>query len=535
MISTFTTIRISRWTILGAAFAGFVCQSWHVTIEYFQYQTTTHVLIQDYYEKVIPPIMVMCAQLHNKVLRRHPSLREIFTGPSDPLNDRYDTWNISRVDVTAFRGEGIKPTIIKRKYLKTAKYCMYIKIDNVFPREKVVSPRNVLQNVGVTYYYIGHFTSEPFLSSATWQVKKSEECRERMAYFFVLPDETSIFSAGLPVIMNLLCTENATSYNVHLTYTESVTQRLPPPYSTNCFDYNKKYRLRNTGNIFDSAVDILSSSHCYERCLTNYTAEWSLVPDTTAILRDKFFNSSMDIANIRVVEDGDYLANRTIDSPTPLIERYVSLSKKWPAFKDKCKKECIRTDCYSSRMIPTLSYIEKIHDHKHGHILKLSKIEILLKISDNPILKIETLPKQQFLDLFVYLCGGTSFWLGFCPIDTANWIESAVLAAHNWFLHFRKRRQTNKPPGVPTTQSRHVQMGLQGYNFRQNPLQRTGSADVLVVRSPGQPCEKARRRHIFSRRTNVNKRPANMSPDRIEYLKRRWCQRHPGVRHPYLE
>src|SRR5687768_15624887 len=109
--STFTTLRLSRWTIFGVALAGFVWQSWHVTIEYFEYQTTTHVLIEDYYEKVIPPVTVVCAQMHNKILRKHPTLREIFTGPSDLLNDRYDTWNISDVEVTVFRGEGIKPTV----------------------------------------------------------------------------------------------------------------------------------------------------------------------------------------------------------------------------------------------------------------------------------------------------------------------------------------------------------------------------------------------------------------------------------------
>jgi hypothetical protein len=288
-----------------------------------------------------------------------------------------------------------------------------------------MSPANIVRDMGVSYYFGATFGTQPFLANTTWRVKDSEECRPRMAYFFVLPDEASIFTSGLPFVMQLICTKNMSSYKVHLSYVESQTTRLPPPYDTKCFDYHQKLRLTTTGQKMNSSktTEVLSSAHCYERCLTRHTAIWNLVPDTTAIERDKFINSSMDIGCIRVIEDDWYLKNRTrFSKRKELMSRYVNLAKKWPVFKKACRRECHRSDCYSSRIVPSLSYLESVEAKNNKDV---SSIHILLKISDHSILQLDYLPKQDFLDLFVYLCGGASFWLGFCPINVAGWIEGA--------------------------------------------------------------------------------------------------------------
>lgn len=175
---------VVRWIFIMIALLGFVWQSWNVTIEFFEYQTTTRVSIRDYHEKVIPPIIILCAQLHNKILRKSSNFREIFTGETDPLNDKNDTWKVKEIIVTVFRGKGTKINSRVKKFLKTGKYCFYVKIDNIFPREEVVSPKNVIQSIGVAYYFIADFGTQPFLSETTWKVKNSEECRPRMAYFF---------------------------------------------------------------------------------------------------------------------------------------------------------------------------------------------------------------------------------------------------------------------------------------------------------------------------------------------------------------
>lgn len=326
------------------------------------------------------------------------------------------------------------------------------------------------------------------------------------------------------------------NYQVHLSYSESTTKRLPPPYQTNCYDYHNEHRMMTTGMTIDSPKLILSSAHCYEKCLAQHTATWNLVPDTTVILREKFLNSSMEIANIRVIEDDDYFVNRTKDPKRPpLISQYVSIAKKWPELKKDCRKECRRIDCYSSRMIPSLLYLE---EGKAGNHTTLESIKVLLKLSDNPILEIETFPKHNFIDYFVYLCGGASFWLGFCPVDISGWIEALVQKVRGRknirkvLDKMRQRRERDKRSGNFRRNGHVRNIDLQPTEPHvspqpPSPVMRPGSivpyrdqqvSNHVINSSPNQ---------VVVRRPNPLPVPSEGTEytHNVDYLRQRWYQR----------
>lgn len=56
----------------------------------------------------------------------------------------------------------------------------------------------------------------------------------------------------------------------------------------------------------------------------------------------------------------------------------------------------------------------------------MTRIHLKLRMSDQPILYVNSAPMQHLIDYIVYMCSGLSFWLGFCPLTIAGWMERRV-------------------------------------------------------------------------------------------------------------
>src|SRR2546421_5206889 len=72
---------------------GFCLQSYNVCLEYFLFKTVSFISILDHPEKISPPTLLLCSYLLIHPIH-HVSLRSVFTGTKNILNDSDNSWNI---------------------------------------------------------------------------------------------------------------------------------------------------------------------------------------------------------------------------------------------------------------------------------------------------------------------------------------------------------------------------------------------------------------------------------------------------------
>lgn len=205
------TRRLSQCLVFLFVTAGFVFQSWEVMIEYFKFTTTTNIEIKDFPKKMTPPMLVLCARMRATVFREQETLSNIFSGPGNVLNDSNDAWKVK---------SGVTPegelNYTSRKYLTHSKYCMYVRVRNVFTRADLLSPRLESKVLGLPYFYKVVWGTQPFFSYGTSN-RTEMGCRARVAYFQVL-------STFLYILLN--CSHDGRSYRKRQTSTIRRTHLL---------------------------------------------------------------------------------------------------------------------------------------------------------------------------------------------------------------------------------------------------------------------------------------------------------------------
>lgn len=393
-----------------------VLQSWTTLMDYFKYATMTHAHFFEFYDKSTPPGVVFCVGINDDALRQEFKIRNIFTG-KNILNDADGAWMAKLKASGVLEGQ---EKVSWRKYIKDDKYCLHIRINNVFSRSRLRQPAHFLPFVGIPFYYTADFSTQPIHSNST-PFRTEYDCRARVAYFQILSLETYIYSPDNPFAVKLVCTRKVMRLHVVLSALLSMTFKLPPPYDTNCLNYQKL--------VFKNEKErILSPHHCYDKCVKNFTAEWNLIPDTTVIEREIYENSKIDIATMNVVADVRMLTNMTHQQHnTNLMSRYFELQKRWEWIEKTCKDQCARASCVELKIVPSIFHFEEEGKTNDSNVL-LSSIKVTARLSDTPVLSVTYKPKSNFLDFFVYITGSISFWLGVCPMDLTNFLESRMRA-----------------------------------------------------------------------------------------------------------
>jgi len=74
------------------------------------------------------------------------------------------------------------------------------------------------------------------------------------------------------------------------------------------------------------------------------------------------------------------------------------------------------------RRTPYLCRIRLIDtDNGRTNNALLKYISVRIQSTDTVILHVSAIPKQNFIDLIIYILSGLSFWLGFCPQWLIAW------------------------------------------------------------------------------------------------------------------
>lgn len=427
-------LRMIRLLVILVVVAALTMQSWNVTIDYFAYTTSPSVVIKEFPPQITPPLLLFCARVHDVDLRMEGSLENIFSGTESVLKDSDNSWGVVDSEVP---GETLNFTV--KKFLRSSKYCIYAKVYNKFSKVNLHSPKLESRFVGLPFFYEIVIGTDPLFSNSTW--KRTElGCRARLAYFQVAADEGDVYDPGNPYIVKLVCTEKVPTYRIEVSYTESLTRKLPAPYDTECVDYKTSKN--------DKSVTFLNRHDCYGQCLKIKSANWSLIPDVMVIERDKFNQSKMEIATIRLIDNEEKLKKMLEKKEEPghnikLLEKYNEFEKHWGKIEDRCEQECGKSDCVYKKIVPYVYYEEKEEPQNvssgqsnPSNLTKLSKIYLMMRLPRNKVFEITFQPKQRFVDFFVYMVGGINFWLGVAAIQ--------VNEIFDFFIQIGFKKRTDK-------------------------------------------------------------------------------------------
>ncbi len=410
-------IGLLRYLLLMGCFTALVLQSWQVVIDYFEYSTITTVKYREPPEHVVPPMMVFCTRFHSTDLWHEVELRNIFTGQNNVLMDSDNSWTIKEHETPVQDIQKFK--YISRKFLKSSKYCMYVRVDNEFTRRELLSPRMESSFVGLPYFYYIGFGTEPLFANSTWR-SNEQGCRARLAYFQVVADEGDMLDTDNPFVVQNLCTEQFRTYKIDLTFTQSTMKKLEPPYSSRCRDYNQ--------TTIGTDVHLLNSHACFNYCLNRRLAKWNVLPDQSIIDREKYVNSSLALAYIQIIADKnklDALMAEQVNGTQQqqLLSTYMNIYPSWERIEASCTRECEQPDCFTQKILPILFYMEAMDKNPQEN---LTLVEVLMRLTNDPILDVSYEPKSRLLDFFVYMTGSINFWLGVAAIQAADILESLV-------------------------------------------------------------------------------------------------------------
>lgn len=397
-------LRITWLLLLSSILSGFALLSWNVSKDYFEYRTTWVTSLHDYPEdNVLAPGIVICFGFKFDH-RGETKIGELFTGEGNFFNDMNDSWIVKRVEAR-LTPPSRNVSYVTRKYMRGNKYCMFVKVSDHFSMEEVTSTRwGDLER-----FYSATTTATPIYSPNVFSWNKT--CNPHYAFFQIVKDESYLPNHKNRFAVDELCRDYY-SYTVLLTYASYVKVRKPPPYDTNCLDYN------NTG-IF------LSKSDCYDRCLKNATIQWNFVPEITLIDREMYKRSTTFLAPNIIIEDENYLDSlkENANISKDVMEKYRIVSTHWKGIKDSCKKFCSRHECKHEKISPQVY----LRHWTKNETYSLAQIKLILLLSYLPTLHVSSIPKQKLIDYTVYMCSMLSFWIGLCPLTLADVLVKRLL------------------------------------------------------------------------------------------------------------
>lgn len=483
------TIKVVRFLSVLAILAGLMFLSWKVTTEYFQYKTATRISIQDYPDEVVAPAVVFCVRFDVDPTVEH-RVGRFFT--DDYFNDGNDTWRILKLWSQIYP-PGRKLEYVTRKYFMGNRYCISVRVLEQFEIEEVTSPK--IPSLPNFYQFV--VTTEPLHSKfAFFSLEK--RCNPKTVYFRVIGDHSTVANPRNKYDDIQLCSTAVASYETHLSYSSSILVRLPPPYDTNCLDYRK------------TSGHSISRHDCYDECLKEQTLASNLVPGI--IDRKRYLRSKMTIAPPNIIEDRDkinfLITNKSL--PQDVLQSYRTVNERWQAIKKFCKISCQLRDCFSERITSDVATnvagLEQLND------TLMSKVTVILRTSNQPILHVTFVPRQILIDYIVYMCSNLSFWLGFCPLTVLHNIDERL---RQWLeSHCKGNGRRGK---IPKRQARKKWISL---------LPTRRPIDSVVNRITNRICSrKPKRKHIvggrFSQSTSAPYRPLTSIISLINMLEQR--------------
>lgn len=373
---------------------GFTFQVSQICSEFFEYPTVTSVTIVDYLPFTNPPQVALCLPCHprdiftskfQELLRKHP--RDGSYPGGEPT--------VSSGTVNYMGKNGSKPGIQLTRFLHAETICFSVKAEYPVNIPADVLPVNGSERmVLVVVKKKRPFTCGADANSYVYQMK--------MISF------DSDFDSTIRGTIQGVAYKKYGLFNFQLTYTQRVTQLLPPPYDTNCRDYRKE--------------GLVSKVSCIKRCINSFTLKrYHMIFEDHVVDRDKYMikESSTNSSLLRPIPQNiKYLIDKSDHSELTPFQRDLK------NIINSCKRVCSHADCHTDYITP----FSKNMNHASQGKFNTSNIRIGILLSREPVIVVDTKAKLHLLDLVVYILSCLSFWFGFCPLQasTINFCSSVT-------------------------------------------------------------------------------------------------------------
>lgn len=335
-------------------YIGLFFQVYYITIQFLRYDSVTQVVITRP-DLVNPPTLAICIKKDDSLDVTAKELLQQRPG----IGDFVSSLKIhSLVDYSIINTRGNFSSLIIRKFIKQFFICYSIRLksDIMFDYNLLTNSYNdpsfyrlkIRNSIFDTYEYLYMF----MYPSTMHMYGRSESFVEHSRGIF--SNKTNAFSEDYFAITHQM-------YSI---------LRLPPPYATNCVDYN--------------LLGFESKKECYELCLTKLSIlNFEKLPFTVLIkqpLNYKIMNSR-DNANGTTLRMLDKLAK-------------------------ECKARCAYKSCLKIEYVPQIIATAEN-----------ARITIDLYASNSPLIQSTYKPLINFIDYLTYILSCVSFWLGFSPLN----------------------------------------------------------------------------------------------------------------------
>ncbi|XP_076363207.1 degenerin-like protein unc-105 [Tachypleus tridentatus] len=214
---------------------------------------------------------------------------------------------------------------------------------------------------------------------------------------------------------------------------QSISYLLPPPYVTNCTDYDKMGKTS-----FRSGL--LTQQTCSAECAANFTFKiCGCIISSYPYLYD--YPGSVRICRLSV-EKG-ICNSQQLESETVNAEHYCN-----GKFRAPCRKVTYEFSLSKQPIIAPGTVDEKSTQQLYENFLKKpvsleaiksSGIKVNLMFKSKDFMLYQHYPKYQDVELFSYIGGYVGMWLGISLANVLEVITNFSIKIKNWYLNLKEQ------------------------------------------------------------------------------------------------
>ncbi|XP_076363231.1 epithelial sodium channel subunit gamma-2-like [Tachypleus tridentatus] len=237
---------------------------------------------------------------------------------------------------------------------------------------------------------------------------------------------------SVPNLVNALYNlENGKEYTFFVS--QSISHLLPPPYATNCTDYDKMGRTS-----FRSGL--LTQQTCFAECVANFTLKMCGCIHSSYPYSYEHFGSNHICL----------FGNQTGVCTTKNLESEKVNAKLY--CDDKCHSPCRKVTYevtpFQQPIIASGTVDEKSTQQLYGNFLnkpvsleyiKSSGIKVNFMFKNKNLMVYQHYPRYQDVELFSYIGGYIGMWLGISLANVLEVIIKFINKIQNWYLNLKNQ------------------------------------------------------------------------------------------------
>lgn len=407
--------------------SGFGYQSGKLLLKYLKYETTTAVSIFKFLPEIKIPMIAVCLPHLKMSIDRVDQLFNRMS-PLDKLTSD-SSWVTHGQCVLGSSNLPKATRLIPDAFLTSTgygvEYCMSFEASS-----QSFSSRRLLECDQTALVYVNVTTNLENLypkKDGTWMTDGDVTIKVKLAPL------TMDFESQLEISINKILNLVKSQHILEMSYSLLVTQRLEPPYDTNCEDYRRSKKRTSQANCFNECFRVGTSS------------KLGMVVDTVDVHAKDYLNSTVtwmpyfheDNASLEHMRL-HIRSNKFVGNSTFTLEQLENLTIQARDIENFCEKTCSRDNCYEELITPLEAQFLTFGSRTLGSQSQ-SELSIYLLPSNQPVILVESKPALLFIDFFLQVSTCLAFWYGFCPLS----IVTIVSKKFNQLMGLCRQQRNN--------------------------------------------------------------------------------------------